>query len=168
MCDGSFAFPERLQVMLSPRRRLTSCERERRRTWSSCRYTLRRTCCRTVGCGRPRCPSSSRTCAATAPATAVLLWVQASVGTHKTGIRQVKSGNPDTFFQRASTLSSAAFEHSLQISHRHYLEKCVPLWQSQQSLIRSDFLYRHDIIILSRLGQQFIRWMWFHPHYRQA
>lgn len=63
--------------MLSPRRRLTSCERERRRTWSSCRCTLRRTCCRTVGCGRPRCPSSSRTCAATAPATAVLLWVQA-------------------------------------------------------------------------------------------
>lgn len=82
---------------------------------------------------------------------------QASVGTHKTGIRQVKSGNPGTPGPR--TLSSAAFEHSLQISHRHHLEKCVPLWQSQQSLIHSDFLYRHDIIILSRLGQQFIRRM---------
>lgn len=53
---------------------------------------------------------------------------QASVGTHKTGIRQVKSGNPDAFFQRASTLSSAAFEHSLQISHRHYFGKvCATL-----------------------------------------
>lgn len=57
--------------------------------WSSCRYTLQRTCCHTAWCGRPRCPSSSRTCAATALETAVLLWVQPAENTDRHRVRSM-------------------------------------------------------------------------------
>lgn len=68
---------------------LTSCERGRKRMWSFCRCTPRRTCCRTLWCGRPRCRSNTRTSSATAPETVVLLCVRRG-GETSSDIRQLQ------------------------------------------------------------------------------
>ena len=55
------------EVWMCCQHSLTSCGREKKRRWSSCCHTPRRTCCHTGGYGRPRCLSNGRMSSATAP-----------------------------------------------------------------------------------------------------